>query len=276
MTWVSGSLSAEEDALRVSTVNNYAGQRILNIGDMIVPGADVEDVFIFRATARFDMDAQTGPYGSSGHLNYSYLVNDEETPGHLQSCDRYKGCGFATVVEAAGNPADRIIPIETKITAARSCYKPNEETTFTIEVKNPNTAVTFDNVSLDISHSEFPFTLVGNITSSTLLIGTPVLDGGDPVDGSYTFGPFNIPPGTHTITFKLKTPAKASLPIDEYDEEGEPIYAPLVAGFEFNSESDDICISSAIEGADGLLELPYCTAKTNIIVNKNVSTRLKK
>jgi hypothetical protein len=280
MSWVPNSLSADEEDLRIANVNDYGGvgqERILRIENLFISGADEEDgITIIRATAKFDKTTIAGTYGSYAQIEYNYILEDVEKSGSLLSCDRYKGCGVPTEVTATGSPGDRIEPLETDLDINRSCYRANQEIVYTLNVINKDTRI-LNGIALDLTFNEAPFTLTvapvaATSTGAPLTLGTPpVIDG-----NSYTYNNVTIPPGEHTITFRLKAPVKGSLPIEYIDDYGNEVYSPVWVRYMFSTSSSDPCMINALDGADGMSELQYCTSLTKILTNKNVTNRMKK
>ncbi|MGG5506841.1 MULTISPECIES: hypothetical protein [unclassified Myroides] len=256
MQWVGESLSIDEIALAQATVNAYEQSRTLNIQNLTVPGTSV---LTFRAKAVFELDAQPGTYENRGVLSYQPLTGGQGTV-ELLSCDRLlEGCQPTRTI-ATGDPTARPLPIEVvSTTADKGCYSENEVVTVFIKVKNAN-AFNVEDMLLELDYNE-EFSYVNNsLTSSTIsLTGTVLVDTAEA--GSILIEDFVLPPGEHTISFKVKAPTEANLvsvDIDPLDPSLGQIESPLFIDFDFINESDDVCLNAITSKAYGSLELGYC------------------
>ena len=86
---------------------------------------------------------------------------------------------------------------------------------------------------------------------------------------------FTLQSGVSFITFKIKVPAVLE---DEYDENDQLTgnKEPLVISYNFSSDMDDSCMIMAMDGLVGDKYIPNSRKKTDIITNKQTTTKIKK
>lgn len=285
LEFVPNSLSLESDAYtELTIVNDYGSEGKLDIQDLLVAGSST---LTFRIEARFAQSTQPGEYGSFANIDYLYIKEDEEKEGQLASCDRFKGCGFPSLTLVDGDPADRVIPIETTITKSRACYSPSGEITFKISINNPN-STTYSGMTFDLDFNDIGFSLVDEITYDTNVLTRYVEPEETEEPGIYSFVDIDLEPGIHEIVFKIMAPAKNDIEYDDewvYDDESgkwdlitpdEPDAVLLSLGYEFGIENDDICIENAFAGANGSLDIEMCEGRDAVISNKHITTTIRK
>lgn len=256
MHWVDESLSIDDQAVASAVINDYGNTRTLTIKDLEVPGTST---LTFRGKILMDQDAQGGTYENRAIISYKAKDNPAITHDVL-SCDRLStGCEPTRTI-VTGDPSIRPLPVETTMIADPSCYTEDKEMTMTFKVKNPN-AVTLEDIVLEFNYNE-EFAYVRNsLRSSTIS-----LSGGVTIDtddlGSIAIENMKLPPGEHTITFKLKAPAEQDIvweDIDPQDPSRGRIQSPLYMDYDLLSESDDVCASGTTIESGGSIEVAYCT-----------------
>ena len=274
MVWQKLQLGGEEDEYQV---NDYNGQRELTIDDLPIPPGDV---LTFKAIAAFDNTAVAGDYENQAVIEYSYIVEDVETPDILYSADRYRGVGEKTVTTAYGDVSNKIPAIKTNLTCKPNSYSLNSTLTYTLTIEN-QADIDLEDVGLSIETPD-GFLFDGDITGD-LTLGTPDPENGN---GWYYYSGMTLAANTtYTLTFKVKSPASTSdLPI-VYDEEtgdpllvdGKEVIADAVIDFALQTDGDyDDCILSAFDDANGSLSTPYKTARSAVISNKNVTSKINR
>jgi hypothetical protein len=292
MMWVVDGLSLGSEAIdeKATVINNYEGNKLLSIRNMVIPAGSE---LTFRATAIFKDDVEIADvngelFGEKARIDYYYMVEGVDTYGQLFSCD-----------VNGGTPADkcmtktRVYPVDNKpklltvssFSASDVCYTPGGEIEFTIKVNNPNPALT--DMVLDMDFTE-GFTLVNSkISSSNVNLGNPVDEepgyGTTPFNGSISYEGFSLPSGESTFSFKIGIPNKTDLPI-VYDESGNPvlnekgetIISPLEVGFDFYSEAAGDCMEAVTANLSGYKDISICSSdtKTHIISNKHVTLKI--
>jgi uncharacterized repeat protein (TIGR01451 family) len=214
MLWRDGSLTL--DPAKVSgTVSIANAGRDLIIDSLIVEGSETT---VFSARAYFADTASPGIYTNRAEISYERIVAGAPVTIGQVSCDRLTAGCEPTRVEALYSP--RLHPLQ--ITAAgidgRKCYKPDEVVSVSITINNPNSE-TVQQAGFDAIYNE-DFTLVtGSLTATSSLtgIGTPVIgDGFFSLEGASGSG-FNIPSGSHTLSFQLKAGAQL---LPDYNPDG--------------------------------------------------------
>ncbi|MDR0371774.1 MAG: hypothetical protein LBH80_08005 [Prevotellaceae bacterium] len=294
MMWVIDGLSLGSEAIdeKVTVINNYAGDKRLDIRNMVIP-AGVE--LTFRATAIFKDDVEIADvngklFGEKARIDYDYMVEGVNTHGQLFSCDASGGtsvdrCMTKTRVYPVNNKP-KILTVSS-FSASDVCYTPDGEIEFTLKVNNPNPTLT--DMVLDMDFTE-GFTLVNNkISSPNVDLGNPVDEeseyGKTPFNGLISYEGFSLPSGESTFSFKISIPNKNALPIvcDEngnpvLNEKGETILAPLEVGFNFYSEAVGDCMEAVTANLSGYKEISGCSSdtKTHIISNKHVTLKVVK
>jgi hypothetical protein len=284
MEWAANSLSVDSlSVLDGAVVNSYGGSRIVNITNLTIPPQS--DVLL-RFEAIFDNSATTGTYESQATITYDYIDDNSGVKFNNEvqvSCDRFTAGCAATAIKAIGNPADRKKQIDTKINIKRECFSAAQDFEVVLEIKNEN--ATISDVLLELSFSEH-FAMTGNfVTSAGFSLGTPSVVQ-NPVNGMYSFENITLPAGTHTVTFKVKSPDKKTLNTNYlaydkfgnilYDTKGNPIIADLEVAFNLSVDTNDACISNVFLNANGTKNVPYCSFKDAVISNKHVSVPLAK
>ncbi|MBB1150538.1 hypothetical protein H4K35_10485 [Myroides sp. NP-2] len=257
MKWVGESLSIDDAAIAEATVNDYAQGATLDIQDLIVPGTST---LTFRAKAIFDLNAQPGVYENQGKLSYK-LNNDPTQTVELWSCDRLSTGCEPTRTLATGDPTERPLPIELiSALTDKGCYVENDVVTVSVKVRNANAFTISDMVS-EFTYNE-EFTYVNNSLSSPTLSfgGSVVVDTSEL--GSLIIEDFVLPPGEHTLTFKVKAPDQAGIVLEDIDPNDPSLgqrETPLYLDFEMLNESDDLCLNTTTSELYGSLEVEYCT-----------------
>jgi len=245
MTWVPESLSIDEEKVEGAT-NAYEGTDKLTIEGILVPGGSKP--FTFRARAKFDDNAVEGDYGNRAYLNYQSVTGLGVTQ---KSCDRLTPGCEGTVTHALAS--ERPKPVTTSIVADKSCFVKDGKLRFTLKINNPNN-VAIPNAILEFAMNEdFKYDLNSLISSSGIPISAASITY---EDGSLTVEDFSIPKGEHSISFTLNVPSTFTFLT------GELLALPLDLSYSLESETDDICLGSALNYSNGELEIPVCTTCT--------------
>jgi hypothetical protein len=269
LKWIAESLSVNDDAVVNATINSYGGSQNLNIGGLIVPGSSS---LTFKASARYDVGSSTsGTVYNQAQIVYNILVANVPTPKTLLSTDAFT-TNFAPypALDINGNPIIITPDYRTKtvvtpvaaiparvyssMTFDKSCVSANSEIGVTVSVTNPN-SFALSNMMFSAIYSD-DFTYVANsLSSATISMTSPVITDVD--TGLVSLEDFILPAGTHQITFKVKAPATL-----------DPIFDPVTSeelsafevGYDFNSESDNVCLAGAgeTEGEDLLKSCTFC------------------
>jgi hypothetical protein len=270
--------NAEEPG--VTVIYPYEGQRMLRIDSLALQGGRNT---VITAVADFLPTATAGVYENYAKINYIYIKDDIETPGELYSCDASLGCGVPTRVTMTGTMTDRDLkPIEYTLTCNRDCFSGGETLEYTMTFKNDNSR-SFSDLHLDMSVLPPEFVIDGNVMGG--YEGSPL----SPLtllneDGYYSYENWTINANsTYKVTFKVKVPAKASLPV-MYDENGDPlldgngdpIISDLSVDFALWTEDADPCVQLLFEDAADNITLTLCRGKNAVISNKNVTSTIKK
>jgi len=80
--------------------------------------------------------------------------------------------------------------------------------------------------------------------------------------GSLIIEEFVLPPGEHTLTFKVKAPNQAGIVMEDIDPSNPALgqkETALYIDFELLNESDDLCLNATTSEVYGSLEVEYCT-----------------
>ncbi|WP_353101432.1 hypothetical protein [Myroides odoratus] len=257
MKWVGESLSIDDTAVAQATINAYAQGSTLDIQNIEVPGTST---LTFRAKAIFDLDAPAGVYENRGKLSYQPLDGPARTV-ELLSCDRLSTGCEPTRTLATGDPTTRPLPIEVvSALTDKGCYVENDVVTVAVKVKNPN-AFSIQDMMSEFNFNE-EFTYVNNsLTSESLSFGGSVIVDTSEL-GSLIIEDFVLPPGDHTLTFKVKAPNRAGIVMEDIDPLNPDLgqrESPLYIDFELLNESDDLCLNSTTSEVYGSLEVEYCS-----------------
>ncbi len=257
MKWVGESLSIDDSAVTEATINNYAQGSTLKIDNLEVPGTST---LTFRAKAIFDLDAVEGVYENRGKLSYQPVDGPPRTV-ELLSCDRLSTGCEPTRTLATGDPTERPLPVEVvSALTDKGCYVENDVVTVSVKVKNPN-AFTISDMMAEFNYNE-EFTYVNNsLTSASLNFGGSVIVDTSEV-GSLIIEEFVLPPGEHTLTFKVKAPNQAGIVMEDIDPSNPALgqkETALYIDFELLNESDDLCLNATTSEVYGSLEVEYCT-----------------
>ncbi|WP_128330383.1 hypothetical protein [Apibacter sp. HY039] len=233
MYWVAESVSVEEGT-GTPVINTYENTAQLSIQNIEVPGASTITV---TGTARFTQTATAGSYSSRASITYKNSSNEDVT---YQSCDLLAGCGNTTVQALE---SVRLDPVTVdKISADLSCISDDGTAKVTIQITNPNTALDYVTLSVNISDS-FTYVDASLSSSPATLGGTTTYE-----EGALTLEDFTLPNGTSTITFQIKAPE--TLPTD---------VESLELGFDLVTESDMECVYIDTTDTEMDFVLPFCT-----------------
>jgi len=295
LSWKAGSIILPDSVIAKPLNPNFnpqiqgANNEILFIDPLVVPPGRVLQI---RATAVLADEIQTGAYGNRAAFTYQLLRDGISVSQKQQSSDYfYSNTGQReTVIQVVkGEPAALIGVTDTYSTPS---YTEGKEIEVTYTFNNPNDSI--QQMYLDIFYNpEFTYK-AGSMQITTDIDTTGTMpstypkvyvdtDNGVPtgtlnVAGYYSLDDgFTLPPGETTITFVLVAPATKAALIPNYDENGVAIpgsITDLFINYELNSMIDDACLLQALPG-DGFKVIPYSAKKTNIITNKNVTTKLK-
>lgn len=257
MKWVGESLSIDDTAVTQATINDYAQGSTLKIDNLEVPGTST---LTFRAKAIFDLNAAAGVYENRGKLTYHPVDNPSRTV-ELLSCDRLSTGCEPTRTLATGDPTERPLPIEVvSVLTDKECYVENDVITVSVKINNPNGFTISDMMSEFIYNEEFTY-VNNSLTSSSLNFGGAVIVDTSEV-GSLIIEEFVLPPGEHTITFKVKAPNQAGIVMEDIDPSNPALgqrETALYIDFELLNESDDLCLNATTSEVYGALEVEYCT-----------------
>jgi len=272
MAWDCRTLSINEEHIEEATV--ACNGATLTIDNLMLSGADITS---FRAVAYFEYDAEPGTYSTRARIDYDIMINDILETSFIKSWDYLYG---NVPTEVTALPVEmRSRPIEVDFMLDRPCYGPNDIVQATITINNPN-AHTLYQAGLDVAYNEEFIYSFGSLNSETLNLREPEFDDEDEDPDFSLWGTeFDIPPGTHTITFKVIAPATLMPDYDEnneemMDENGNPVYAPFSIAFDFSSLSEyDECGNEAFRNAYGEIEivaLPdvYIMGETTICIGE--------
>jgi uncharacterized repeat protein (TIGR01451 family) len=279
MTWKGSiGLDAVSDSLNqtvTTEVTTVGNREILTVQNLVIPGTGT---LLLTAGAQFLDQATSGIYNNSATISYIQVVNNIDNPRTLQSVDKYTllpQTSFSVTQET------ELLQESASMVAPPHSYRENSAVTFVVSINNPNQN-TPPNMFMDLYFNP-DFTYVPNSMKVSMSTGTldptyvPVVV--DSVGGMLMIGSiidsvgFVQPTGTMQITFQLRSPSTVVYAVDSLGNPTKQI-EDLDLDYIIYSTSDDDCLLKSIEGLNGYVAVPYATAKTSIITNQHVTTKI--
>lgn len=278
MMWATDGLIIDDAIRDNAVINSYEGTRVLDIKNLAVPGTTTLQ---FDVIAKFDDDlgtkfglgdGETKVFLNGAVINYKIIENNNEIDAPPLYTNKVQ-----TTVTINNNKQQRAV-IES-FNLNTYCYKENRTYTVTVAINNPNN-YNINDVILDISYNdEFIYKTNSINSTNNLLAGSSIYTD---EEGLLSFEDISIKPGISTISFQMNAPAKTGLiqDIDENgdpvtDSKGDPVYTDLVVDFDFYKDNSvSVCEDNILIDANGLMEIPYCSTKSSVISNTNVTPKI--
>ena len=300
MRWELGSfgLDAKSDSINAlgdtfnpvvsDAVNGSGDQRVLKIDSLILPGATTLKL---TAVAVFDDDAPSAYYDNSAMIDYMRIKNSKLEPHNLGSVDKYDVENPNTTISVTWAP--RPAPILSEVKVNPESYRENGTIDVTWIISNTNGTV--EDLFLNVVYNEEFSYVAGSFEAKWLdedMAGETVpfmvipvsTDPPGPVLGTFDIvgkadgsEGFNLLTGDLVIKFKLKAPIREGL-VYELDESGvatENVVDLIIMSNNYTL-MEDVCLVEALKTLDFEKFVPYGSARSAIITNRNVTTVIKK
>ena len=297
MFWVPGSFGLDGESSDFNTdldsKVSVSGQT-LTITNLIVPGGKT---LILNANAEFLDDSHgpwNNPFDNQAMIEYEAIRNNVLTPNLIAYSVDKQAPYTRDFVTIYATYESRPEPVGFSDSYSKPAYGVNDiiEVTY-YQITNTNSELS--DMFLDVDYNS-EFTYVPGSFSAIWIAGGP----GDPepVVADSLFGSLHITGGYEvpgnpstpevgftiaggsTLQIKFKLQAPATLGALEHVKDGSGVdtddIVDLDIGYSFSSLMPEICLIQAITDLNGNKLIPYKTAKTEIITNKNVTTVIKR
>ena len=262
-------------------VNDYEGNIKLEIKDLLVPGTSEIKL---KATAIFDENANGGEYINRATIEYEKKIMDAIT-GETKSVDRMtlneETSTFVYLQEERNE-------LQIEVMTSGEAYIANSIMEITYKIINPGEEIT--DMFMDVDFNEnfyyikdsFTYQFGGDEEGGESSNNAPTAVNDAELNPNYlsiagdvdAIEGFTLPSGATYLRFKIKIPVFSNIG-NELDEKDQPTghKEPLVITYEISSDMDDPCMIESMVRMSGDISIPY---SSNIITNKNITTRIKR